>query len=179
MYLQQPVLQISTQLADTLNDLVQDTDFKIQPHLELMIAWAYGAEIEMLAGSRWYPSINPSWIPDRAFRIKPVPHIHQELIDAYKAGAKIEFLNEITSWHDAITPTWSKDVKYRIKPVPPKPASINWDHVHPNYDMIEYYRGTGIWHLSSTTKNIQKTKASGHASFVAGESYETIYRPKG
>lgn len=59
------------------------------------------------------------------------------LFSAWLEGHTIEFLNPTTlSWFESIScfpPTWSKNVSYRVKPIKP---SVNWDHVHPDYNYL-------------------------------------------
>jgi hypothetical protein len=44
-------------------------------------------------------------------------HIHQELKDAHKAGAKIQCFNTNNVWMDITwEPNWEREFKYRIKP---------------------------------------------------------------
>lgn len=54
-------------------------------------------------------------------------HIHQELIDAYKAGAAIQYWSCLGEygyhWKDIIKPCWSTTDKYRIKPPEPEKKS--------------------------------------------------------
>jgi len=54
-------------------------------------------------------------------------HIHQELIDAYKAGAKIQYWSCLGEygyyWKDIIKPCWITTDKYRIKPPEPEKKS--------------------------------------------------------
>ena len=43
-------------------------------HADLIIAWANGAEIELLReDGTWLYAKYPSWIPEREYRIKPEP----------------------------------------------------------------------------------------------------------
>ena len=58
-----------------------------------------------------------------------------EVMQAYVEGKKIQYSDNGRDWKVAGSPSWSWDcVKYRVKPVS-KP-SINWDHVHPDYNWM-------------------------------------------
>lgn len=41
------------------------------PHHDLIIAWAKGAEIQQRFRGDWVPALNPSWDPDKEYRIRP------------------------------------------------------------------------------------------------------------
>lgn len=44
-----------------------------QKHYDLIVAWANGAEIEMLGEINWRSICNPAWYAETEYRIKPVP----------------------------------------------------------------------------------------------------------
>jgi hypothetical protein len=53
--------------------------------------------------------------PDE-LRLKPEPHVHQELITAWENGASIQYFEQIYgTWDDTIEPLWHSTTKYRIK----------------------------------------------------------------
>jgi hypothetical protein len=54
----------------------------------------------------------PDWISHVQYRLHP----HNELIQAYRNGAKIEYLTK-DGWAETTHPTWKEDTQYRIKPV--------------------------------------------------------------
>jgi hypothetical protein len=53
----------------------------------------------------------PSWLSSVQYRLHP----HNELIQAYCNGAKIEYLTK-DGWVETTHPTWNEDTQYRIKP---------------------------------------------------------------
>ena len=62
----------------------------------------------------------PEWLEDYDYRLHP----HNDLIKAYKKGAKIECKHKNKEWRDASSDdirSWYEDAEYRIKPEPPKP----------------------------------------------------------
>jgi len=63
--------------------------------------------------------------PDE-LRLKPQPHIHQELITAWENGASIQYFADC--WEDTLRPHWSTSTKYRIKPTP-KPDIVGYCNV--------------------------------------------------
>jgi len=98
-------------------------------HYDLIMAWANGAEIQReyifgkMVNSRytpeWQDDPNPKWIESVNYRVKTVPHVHQELIDAHAKGAVIQYWdNWYRDWRDVAhnTPNWGVKEKYRIKP---------------------------------------------------------------
>ena len=63
------------------------------------------------------------------FRLKPERHVHQDLIDAWKNGAKIQWWsNSQKEWFDQSEPVFYPDNKYRVKPEP-KPDVVRYIHV--------------------------------------------------
>lgn len=78
--------------------------------------WLEGATIQFKGMSgQWHDIELPCWDNECEYRVKP--HKHQELIDAYNKGAKIEFY-DVDEWLPASSPTWDENVEYRIKPKP-------------------------------------------------------------
>jgi len=68
---------------------------------------------------------------DNELRLKPVPHVHQELITARENGARIQhYATEYNEWLDCIwnDPVWDTNRKYRIKPTP-KPDVVGYCNV--------------------------------------------------
>jgi hypothetical protein len=53
----------------------------------------------------------PEWIEETTYRLHP----HNDLIQAYRNGAVIEYLTE-DGWVETTNPTWNEDTQYRIKP---------------------------------------------------------------
>jgi hypothetical protein len=58
-------------------------------HAAVIKAWADGAEIQVkLAGdSVWLDCSPTGWFRNCEYRVKPQPHKHQDLIDAFRSGA--------------------------------------------------------------------------------------------
>lgn len=87
---------------------------KQHKHAELIKKWADGAEIQVFDGffnHDWVDCYNPSWDDDLEYRIK---NKFQELIDAWKNGAKIQLKSD-NRWVDVGVPSWNPDWEYRIK----------------------------------------------------------------
>jgi hypothetical protein len=100
---------------------------------------------------------------------EPKKHVHQDLIDAFEKGAKIQFSEPTNNdWCDVLEPTWSTSWKYRIKPhkhqdlfdaykVGAVIQSFNFvkdawlDDLSPTWSEDYYYR----------VKHLEKTKKSG------------------
>lgn len=61
---------------------------------------------------------------------------HKELIEAWANGAVIQTKSIIGNWVDIVhyPPDWDIKREYRIKPA--EPDSINWDHVHTDYNYM-------------------------------------------
>jgi hypothetical protein len=71
-------------------------------------------------------------------------HIHQELMDAHKAGAKIQCFNTKNAWMDITwEPNWEREVKYRIKPQD-KPHLPKYAEFYQNEEeaLVSLYRST-------------------------------------
>jgi hypothetical protein len=69
-------------------------DRKPHVHAALIKQWADGAQIEVLGWESqiWLPVVAPLWCPNAQYRVKPVPHPQQDLIDAARNGdATIQF----------------------------------------------------------------------------------------
>ena len=60
----------------------------------------------------WCKIYEPEWFEDYEYRLHP----HNDLIKAFKHGAKIQFLNYYREWEDCKDPSWSEYAQYRIKP---------------------------------------------------------------
>jgi hypothetical protein len=59
--------------------------------------------------------IEPSWDDSNTYRLHP----HNELIQAYNNGTKIQAYicdEHIEQWEDVTDPCWYEDIEYRIKP---------------------------------------------------------------
>jgi hypothetical protein len=92
-------------------------------HNELIKAWADGAKIQLVRNGiwsdEWFDVETPDWSEHEEYRIKPKnkhkAHKHKELIDAHKAGARIEFKNSAGVWRYIEVPLWKENVVYRIK----------------------------------------------------------------
>lgn len=110
-----------------------------------IVAWAEGKEIQFRYRlsmnpkdwSNWEYKKYPAWDSDDdtvEYRIK---HKHQDLIDAFNAGTKIQyFSNSWSRWEDVNNPKWSDGLEYRIKPKEDivldsflEIASINLNHI--------------------------------------------------
>jgi hypothetical protein len=79
-------------------------------------AWQYKGATKNT--SFWVNSIDddgdwcePSWLRSVQYRLHP----HNELIQAFNKGAKIEYLTS-DGWAETTHPTWNEDTQYRIKP---------------------------------------------------------------
>jgi hypothetical protein len=80
-------------------------------------AWQYKGATKNT--SFWSDSIDddgdwcePSWLSSVQYRLHP----HNDLIQAFNKGAKIEYLAK-NGWAETTHPTWNEDTQYRIKPV--------------------------------------------------------------
>jgi len=72
---------------------------------------------------------NDMYFQPNELRLKPARHVHQELIDAHKLGAKIQFYSDGSMvWKDINCPLWDELLVYRIKPTP-KPDVIGYCNV--------------------------------------------------
>ena len=91
-------------------------------HAAVIKAWADGAEVQvriMNLGDWVDMKHTPNWNIDSDYRVKPKPHIHQALKDAYAKGAVIQYYNDGAGvWADtwANVPSWHEDTQYRVKP---------------------------------------------------------------
>jgi hypothetical protein len=56
-------------------------------------------------------SWQPDWDENTQYRLHP----HNEIIQAFNNGAKIEYLTK-DGWTETAHPTWNEDTQYRIKP---------------------------------------------------------------
>jgi hypothetical protein len=79
-------------------------------------AWQYKGATKNT--SFWSDSIDdegdwcePSWLSSVQYRLHP----HNDLIQAHRNGAVIEYLTE-DGWVETTNPTWNEDTQYRIKP---------------------------------------------------------------
>lgn len=52
-------------------------------HADLIQLWAEGAEIEWRHGEEWLPTVNPSWMTEYEYRIKPKEPEWYEQIPAH------------------------------------------------------------------------------------------------
>ena len=113
----------------------EQTKQKMHPYSQVLQWVAEGKEIEAntgctLSGEVWIPAVtsgilnaanhfgNTEYYQPQDFRLKPERHIHQDLIDARKNGAKIQYSREDTHWIDTDNPQWCNGLQYRIKPEP-------------------------------------------------------------
>lgn len=87
-------------------------------HAEVIKAWADGGEIEVKSHGIWLPVVDPFWVPSCEYRIKPVPHKWQHLIDAQKAGKACQMSRGDGTWSDGHFDFDSKNREYRLKPLP-------------------------------------------------------------
>lgn len=72
---------------------------------------------------------------------------HKHLIEAWANGAIIQYRNHnYESWFTVpkgANISWFEDIEYRIKPA--EPDSIDWDHVHPDFNyMARDMSGTAV-----------------------------------
>ena len=111
----------------------EHTKQKPQPYSQVLQWVAEGKEIESKQGPSYewctadYDTVlscaihgvkSDLYLQPKDFRLKPERHIHQDLIDAYAKGAKIQFLTSLDKWEDREVPLWHKTGQYRIKPEP-------------------------------------------------------------
>ena len=83
--------------------------------LPIIKAFSEGKEIEYLnSEDKWITLPYMAFTSEtHRYRIK---NKHQKLIDAYKAGAKIQFLSyDGKTWLDVGIPMWHEKVQYRVK----------------------------------------------------------------
>jgi len=115
-----------------LREIKMTETTKLTPHpYSQVLQWvAEGKAVEAYSGGQWIPAVTSGilnaanhfghgeYYQPEDFRLKPQRHIHQELIDAYRAGAEIQIraLSE-GSWYDC-DPQWAENRLYRIKPEP-------------------------------------------------------------
>ena len=59
----------------------------------------------------WFCIDKPSWNEQRDYRLHP----HNDLIKAWKKGAKIEISRDGLTWEDTDEPAWNVALHYRIK----------------------------------------------------------------
>jgi len=72
---------------------------------------------------------NSDYFQPNELRLKPLPHVHQELITAWENGAIIQRFEHICgNWEDTVEPMWHTTTKYRIKPTP-KPDIVGYCNV--------------------------------------------------
>lgn len=108
---------------------------KRNPHYDLIVAWAGGAEIQylekqyspkggkwVLDSERWVDDHEHHWDESVEYRIKPQPHPKQEFIDAVNQGKQIQYLSRITGQWNNFIPVevpvthLSTSFEWRIKP---------------------------------------------------------------
>ena len=105
------------------------------------------------------------------FRIKPRPHIHQELMDAYKEGASIQFFSKVSrEWFSEPNPSWYEDYKYRIKPQP-KPDIKRYIHVtnERSVDVCKYFPSCWLGAILEVTLD-GETKAIKSSEVYKGQA---------
>lgn len=56
--------------------------------------------------------LDPLWTEERDYHLHP----HNDLIKAWKKGAKIEMSSDGIEWEDSEEPAWNEEWHYRIKP---------------------------------------------------------------
>ena len=118
----------------------EQTKQKMHPYAQVLQWVAEVKDIEVSDGTLWFPAItcgilnaanhfgNTEYYQPQDFRLKPQRHIHQDLIDAWKNGAKIQYSREDTHWIDTDNPQWCNGLQYRIKPEP-KPDVVRYIHI--------------------------------------------------
>lgn len=77
--------EISTDQAS--QDYYEGTTFMSKPHkhAEVIKAWADGASIQLLSSNnKWVDVINPEWLEDIEYRVKPEPFAFLESQDFYE-----------------------------------------------------------------------------------------------
>ena len=126
----------------------EHTKQKPQPYSQVLQWVAEGKEIESKQGPSYewctadYDTVlscaihgvkSDLYLQPKDFRLKPERHIHQDLIDAYAKGAKIQFLTSLDKWEDREVPLWHKASQYRIKPEP-KPDTSMYAYIVLNED---------------------------------------------
>lgn len=114
------------------------TKQKMHPYSQVLQWVAEGKEIEAFTGAQWITAVtsgilnaanhfgHPEYYQPQDFRLKSPRHVHQDLIDAFENGAKIQVLSKSTmQWRDSPRPYWFPTEDYRIKPEP-KPDIIGY-----------------------------------------------------
>lgn len=86
-------------------------------HAEVIKAWADGATIQVrgLCSDPWEDIKSPSWWVGNEYRVKPIAHKWQHLIDAQAAGKAVQMRSGNT-WHDGWWVFNSPNAEYRLKP---------------------------------------------------------------
>ena len=116
---------VRSQLIEHYNEREEEnkeSNMEKDKFADLKEAYAMGAEIEFLshADDKWCDVCGvPCWGDTYKYRVKPekVEHVHQDIINAYKRGAQIEYFDKDDgTWWPASTPTWSLCKEYRVKP---------------------------------------------------------------
>lgn len=95
------------------------------------------------------------------------------VIACYVDKEKIQVLGTTGRWIIVDYPRFESHCKYRIKP---KPASINWDHVHESFVKLCCLKPSRCWYLYDTTASMALL-ANYFASFKPGDESITVYRP--
>lgn len=81
------------------SDIYQSNDQAIEvpvsaviPHLQLRVAWAYGAEIEVLSkfDEKWHPALKPNFGEAFVYRIKPSNPNADEIASIREEMLKLE-----------------------------------------------------------------------------------------
>ena len=111
---------------------------KMHPYSQVLQWVAEGKEIEAFTGDHWITAVtsgilnaanhfgNPEYYQPQDFRLKPERHVHQDLIDAFENGAKIQnYSTHSNTWINNFHPHWCVATKYRIKPEP-KPDIVGY-----------------------------------------------------
>lgn len=116
----------------------ETTQTKPHPYAQVLRWVAEGKEIETFTGGEWITAVtscilsaanrfgNTKYYQPEDFRLKPERHVHQDLIDAYNKGAKIQcWSTHDSTWKNCFNPVWTIAAKYRIKPEP-KPDIVGY-----------------------------------------------------
>lgn len=105
--------------------------------------------------------------------------LKKDLKWAYLNGQKIELLNVHGKFVPVKAPAWRNNAVYRLQPIHMIPDSINWDHVHSDYNyMVRHedgkvflckekpYIGIDTWYLAFWNSRVRH--ASAFASYKQG-----------
>ena len=84
-------MSINCKKRDLISEVITTPALVPHKHAELIIAWANGAEIEVLSQEDWYASGKPIWELDAVYRIKPTPVLVPVAVTylAYKGSLSI------------------------------------------------------------------------------------------